>query len=254
MIHGSCLCGAVTFDVTPSQRAITCHCTQCRKQSGHVYSAAETALSAFQLTNDAGLTTYRASTFAERGFCRFCGSFLYWKHDAEDRLFLSCGSLNGPTGLALGEALCPEDAGDYYAISGPPPAAASAPETLHATCLCGANHFSLPGPMGDVTACHCSQCRKTSGYFSASFDAPESALHWHSRRVTEYATQGGSQRGFCTTCASSLYFRAADGSFSVEAGCIDAPTGGRLSAHIFTADMGDYYTLTDGLPTHPGAE
>ena len=72
--------------------------------------------------------------------------------------------------------------------------------------------------------------------------------------LAEYVTPGGGQRGFCSGCGSSLYFRAADGAFSVEAGVVDAPTGGWLARHIFVADKGDYYTLADGLPQHAGRE
>jgi hypothetical protein len=80
----------------------------------------------------------------------------------------------------------------------------------------------------------------------------ELALHWQSRSVAEYTTPGGGQRGFCPTCGSSLYFRI-DGDFSVEAGSVNTPSGGHMSRHIFTADKGDYYTLTDGLPQSAGA-
>ena len=59
---------------------------------------------------------------------------------------------------------------------------------------------------------------------------------------------GGGVRGFCTDCGSGLYFRAADGAFSLEAGAIESPSGGQLARHIFVADKGDYYALTDGLP------
>ena len=151
-----------------------------------------------------------------------------------------------------------EDAGDYYTREGAPAAAqitsapTQAPETLHGSCLCGAATFTLPGPMGAVTACHCTQCRKLSGHFAASFDVPEPSVTLHSRAtITQYTTPGGGQRGFCSTCGSSLWFRAADGAFSIEAGCITAPTGGHLTRHIFTADKGDYYSLTDGLPQFP---
>jgi hypothetical protein len=106
--------------------------------------------------------------------------------------------------------------------------------------------------MGAVGACHCTQCRKLSGHYSASFDAPEAPLIWQARKVAEFVTPGGGQRGFCPDCGSSLYFRAKDGGFSVEAGCIDNPTGGQLASHIFVADKGDYYTLDDGLPQHSG--
>ena len=119
------------------------------------------------------------------------------------------------------------------------------------SCLCGANRFELPQPVGGITACHCHQCRKVSGHFVASFDCDETALRWTRRDgLKEYRTPGGASRGFCGHCGSSLYFRAADGSFSVEAGSIDGPTGLRLTEHIFVASKGDYYTLDDGLPQH----
>ncbi|MEZ5798127.1 MAG: GFA family protein [Paracoccaceae bacterium] len=255
MTHtGSCLCGAVAYEVTGELRpVIDCHCTQCRKQSGHFWAATSAAHADFRLTRDAGLVWFAASETAKRGFCRHCGSFLFWQPGDEARISLAVGSLDGPTGLTTAERWYQEDAGDYYSPQGgPPPHLAAAPATLHGACLCGANRFSLPGPMGAVTACHCRQCRKTSGHYSASFDARESDLTWHSRHLAEFVTPGGGRRGFCPTCATALVFRAADGSFSVECGAIANPTGGRLARHIFTADRGDYYSLTDGLPAWPG--
>ncbi|MGB2893467.1 MAG: GFA family protein, partial [Albidovulum sp.] len=116
-------------------------------------------------------------------------------------------------------------------------------------CLCGACAFDLPGPAGAITACHCTQCRKLSGHYSASFDADESRLVWRRRAaLKEYATPGGGCRGFCSDCGSSLWFRSAAGEFSVEAGSVTGPTGGRLAEHIFVASRGDYYRIDDGLP------
>ena len=34
----------------------------------------------------------------------------------------------------------------------------------------------------------------------------------------------------------------------VAPGCIDGPTGTRVAGHIYVADKGDYYDITDGLP------
>ena len=124
---------------------------------------------------------------------------------------------------------------------------------LHGSCLCGGIRFTLPRPGGPVTACHCRQCRKLSGHYSASFDTDEAALAWVSRDTEgTYRTPGGGLRGFCTGCGASVWFRAADGAFSVEAGAIDGPTGLRLAEHIFVADKGDYYDIAGGLPQHRG--
>ncbi len=241
-MKGSCLCGAVAFEVdAPLRPVIACHCTQCRKTSGHFWAASSVPEAAFRLTRDDGLQWYRSSDIAERGFCGQCGASLFWHPFGQGTMHFAPGALDGPTGLKVAEEWYLEDAGDYY--TNPRPA-----KMLTGSCLCGANLFTLNGDMGEVTACHCTQCRKTSGHFAASFDVEEDELIWAARVVREHETPGGSQRGFCPRCGSSLYFRAANGAFAVEAGVIDNPTGGRLTAHIHVVDKGDYYELTDGLP------
>lgn len=251
MMRGSCLCGAVAFEADPPYReVVACHCTQCRKTSGHYWAAASVTHDRFRLTEKRGLAWFRSSASATRGFCRDCGASLLWQPEGEARISFAAGCIDGPTGLALEAHWYPEDAGDYYRPEGPPPPPARA-ETLHGSCLCGANHFTLPGPMGAVTACHCSQCRKTSGHYAASFDVDEASVVWQARKTASFTTPGGGSRSFCPDCGSSLGFRAADGSFSIEAGVIDNPTGGTLTSHIFTADKADYVVLDDGLPQEP---
>ena len=245
-MRGSCLCGAVVFEVdAPLRPVVVCHCTQCRKSSGHVWAASAVREARFRLIRDEGLRWYRSSDVAERGFCKDCGASLFWHPFGKGTMHFAPGALDGPTGLHVAEEWYLEDAGDYYTAPGPA-------QALTGSCLCGANRFSVDGPMGEATACHCSQCRKLSGHYSASFDVEEDALIWSRKVVSEYVTPGGGARGYCPCCGSSLYFRAADGEFSVEAGSIDNPTGGRLADHIFTENKGDYYELTDGLPQAKG--
>ena len=254
MMRGACLCGAVAFEVDPPLRPVVdCHCSQCRKQSGHFWAASSVPHSAFRLIRDQGLRWFRASPEAARGFCGGCGSFLFWQPEGAARISFAAGALEGPTGLATAESWHHADAGDYYDPAGGPPPAPGAAAVLQGGCLCGANRFALPGPMGEVWSCHCTQCRKTSGHYSASFEAEEAALDWQARDTAEFAGPAGSVRGFCPGCGTSIYFRAADGAFSIEAGSIDTPTGGWLVRHIFVADKGDYYALTDGLPQEPQA-
>jgi len=116
-------------------------------------------------------------------------------------------------------------------------------------CLCGANAFELDAEAGPVTACHCGQCRKYSGFYAASIDVDEARLRWLRRgEVTTYTHAGGGERGFCATCGTKLWFRYASGGLSIEAGLLDAPTGAKMVAHIFVADKGDYYKIADDLP------
>ncbi len=253
-MRGSCACGAVVFEAEPPLRPVTvCHCTQCRKVSGHIWAASSVPHDRFRLIEDEGLSWYRSSPAAQRGFCRHCGASLFWQPEGEARISFTPAALEGATGLAIEAHIFTEDAGDYYSPEGPPPPPGESPTELHGSCLCGAARFSLPGPAGDITACHCHTCRKTSGHAAASFDAEEASLTWQGREtVAGHRTAGGGTRGFCATCGASLWFRAADGAFSIEAGVIDGPTGGRLARHIFVAEKGDYDLLDDGLPQSPG--
>ena len=253
--HGSCLCGGVAFEAEPPLRAvIACHCMQCRKTSGHYWAATSVPLDRFRLLKAGTLAWYRSSPQATRGFCGGCGASLFWKPEDEPRISFAPGALEGPTGLAIAEHIHRAAAGDYYSPEGaPPPPAAVVPAHLSCSCLCGEVAFDLPGPAGPVTACHCLQCRKLSGHYSTSFDAEETALVWRRRDgLREYQTPGKGRRGFCGTCGSSLWFRSAAGEFSVEAGCVTGPTGGRLAGHIFVASKGDYYAIDDGLPQSGG--
>lgn len=268
VLHGACHCGAVQFEVdAPIRDAVACHCTQCRKVSGHYWAASSVPVARWRVTVSRGLRWYRSSPVAQRGFCGECGATLFWLPEAdatfdwgtpaEHAISFSPGALAGPLSIRVAQHIYTEDAGDYYAPEGPPPAPGAAQDQaqdrLAASCLCGACRFTLPGPAGAVLACHCHQCRRLSGHYTASFDADASLVVWQARDgLAEYRTAGGAVRGFCNRCGSSLWFRDAEGAFSVEAGAVYGPTGGRLAGHVFVAEKGDHYTIDDGLPQFPG--
>ncbi|MDW4550142.1 GFA family protein [Defluviimonas sp. D31] len=249
--HGSCLCGGVTFETDGPMRDVwACHCGKCRRTSGHFWAATSVPLDRLRITSDETLSWYDSSADARRGFCRRCGASLFWKPAGQDRMAIAPGALDGPTGLRLTRNIYTEDAGDYYSCEGPQPdAPAERPGHLDCACLCGGVAFTVPGAAGPITACHCTQCRKLSGHYAASFDADENAVTWRNREtLDEYRTPGDGRRGFCTRCGASLWFRSARGEFSVEAGSVVGPTGGWLAEHIFVADKGDYYEIDDPAP------
>ncbi|WP_375688701.1 GFA family protein [Pseudooceanicola sp. LIPI14-2-Ac024] len=119
---------------------------------------------------------------------------------------------------------------------------------LDGTCLCGACRFTVDGPVTAASACHCSQCRKTSGHVWASARAPQDAVRIEGP-VSWYASSAAAERGFCPRCGASMFWRAhGEDHVSFALGCIDGPTGLRLEKHIFCADKGDYYDIADGVP------
>ncbi|MHC0052319.1 GFA family protein [Actibacterium sp. D379-3] len=116
MLNGSCLCGAVSFTVRGAVPGPSiCHCSQCRKQSGHVWASTYAPRDDVEIRGD--VTWFRASELAERGFCGTCGSFLFWRRDDEDTISFAMGSLQAPTGLTLAKHIFTADKGDYYQIA-----------------------------------------------------------------------------------------------------------------------------------------
>ena len=82
-ITGRCLCGAVTITVAGEHEARVgaCHCRMCQRWSGGLFLCFSADASAVAVTGE--VTRYRSSPFAERAFCRRCGSHL-WFSDVGD--------------------------------------------------------------------------------------------------------------------------------------------------------------------------
>ena len=116
MHQGSCLCGAITFTASAQAKdPAACHCTQCRKQSGHHWAAMLVPDEALRISGD--VRWYVASPIAKRGFCPTCGSFLFWKGHVDTDTSIPLGSLDGPTELRLQRHIFTADKGDYYDIT-----------------------------------------------------------------------------------------------------------------------------------------
>jgi hypothetical protein len=116
-MKGSCLCGGIAFEITgPMRPVVACHCTQCRKQSGHYAAFTACKDRDLQFSAKETLIWYRASESAQRGFCEACGSWLFWKGDGRDYTSIAGGALDGVSGLKIeGHIFC-ADKGDYYDI------------------------------------------------------------------------------------------------------------------------------------------
>lgn len=114
---GGCECGAVRYEMKGSVRKVVyCHCSQCRRTSGHFVAATACAREDLSLSEDSGLNWYRSSSFAERGFCRHCGSSLFYRTDDGNCISVMAGTVDTPTGLVCREHIHLDDASDYYAI------------------------------------------------------------------------------------------------------------------------------------------
>lgn len=97
LLHGSCLCGGVAFHAAlPALDASHCYCTMCQKFHGAAAgSYLDVAASGYVVERGAELIVdYASSSEGRRGFCKTCGSSLYWRSSARpDVIALSLGTL-----------------------------------------------------------------------------------------------------------------------------------------------------------------
>ncbi len=117
MHQGSCLCKAVTFEVSGDLPAPTaCHCTQCRKHSGHYEASTDVPRKNVTIEGTENITWYYTEN-VRRGFCSTCGSSLFWDPVEKDWIALAMGAFDGPTNTKLVKHIFVTDKGDYYDIA-----------------------------------------------------------------------------------------------------------------------------------------
>ncbi len=126
-------------------------------------------------------------------------------------------------------------------------------EILTGRCNCSAVRFSATGQVRPAIACHCKSCRRQSGHYMVATEVRQADLEVSGETaMTWYAATPKARRGFCATCGAHLFWseNGAD-TVAINTGCLDEPTGLALAGHIFVAEKGDYYDITDGLPQKP---
>jgi hypothetical protein len=121
-VSGGCLCGATRFTVVPLKREMgVCHCGMCRRWSGGVFMAVECR--DLVVDREAPLGLYASSEWAERGFCRTCGTSLFWRSREEqgDHLAVSFQSLDDVADFAFGEEIFIDEKPVQYEFAGQRP-------------------------------------------------------------------------------------------------------------------------------------
>jgi len=118
-LTGSCLCGSVSYKIDGAVRdVVNCFCGQCRKSSGHHVAATKVNKDHLSFISDETLDWYECLPDVFRGFCKTCGSSLFWenKNVKQNEIAVMAGALDEPTGLKTIGNIFIEDASDYCNI------------------------------------------------------------------------------------------------------------------------------------------
>lgn len=113
-VTGRCLCGAVTFSARLENAEVgVCHCGMCRRWSAGPFFFLGHG-GAVRFTGEDNIQLYRSSKWGERGFCKRCGSALFWKQHGKDHYDLSAGALDTSDGLMFTKQIFMDDKPAYY--------------------------------------------------------------------------------------------------------------------------------------------
>jgi hypothetical protein len=116
-VSGHCLCGAVTFTAAARSPNVTaCHCSMCSRWGGGVALSIDIETAPL-FTGEDNIAIYKSSDWGERGFCKVCGSSLYWRLSGTDRYTFSAGALDDMSGFRLAKEIYIDDKPEYYTFA-----------------------------------------------------------------------------------------------------------------------------------------
>jgi hypothetical protein len=120
MATGSCLCGAVRYEVQgPLRDVLVCHCVECRRWHGHASASSAAKKGDLVILEDRGLRwidSPESDANARRGFCGECGSSLFWDPPRRETISIAAGTLDDARGLRIAGHWFISQVGDYYEL------------------------------------------------------------------------------------------------------------------------------------------
>ncbi len=120
---GGCLCGAVRFSAplkVGSDGVVkvgACHCGMCQRWGGAPYLAVA-GKGPVEFEGEDSITRYHASDWGERGFCKACGTHLFWRMRSNSLIAVSAGTFDDQTGFTLDNEIFVDCAAGFYAFAG----------------------------------------------------------------------------------------------------------------------------------------
>jgi len=118
-LSGRCLCGAVTFTAIPKPDMHACHCEYCRRWSGGVFLSIE--CSDIEVASPEAVGVFDSSEWAERRFCKTCGSSLFWALKDGSGTAVSVQAFDDPSTFVFADEIFIESKPSNYAFAGDRP-------------------------------------------------------------------------------------------------------------------------------------
>jgi hypothetical protein len=116
-IRGSCLCGSVRVVAKlKSNHVGVCHCSTCRKWGGGPLFAVELG-SDVEFDGTEHIAAFSSSDWAERGFCKRCGTHLFYRLKVDAFHAIPVGLFDNTDGWALTEQVFIDQKPAFYSFA-----------------------------------------------------------------------------------------------------------------------------------------
>lgn len=116
-LHGQCLCGSVRINAQVSDASVgACHCSMCRRWGGGPFMEVNCG-QAVTFDGEEDIATFSSSDWAERGFCRKCGTHLFYKIRETGQHMVPVGLFDEGPDLAFETQVFIDEKPAYYAFS-----------------------------------------------------------------------------------------------------------------------------------------
>ncbi len=114
---GHCLCGKVTFVANSAGKRVgACHCKMCRRWGGGPFMEIDCG-TAIDFDGEDNISVFDSSRWAERGFCRNCGTHLFYRLKESGAHMVPVGLFEDSTGLVFETQVFIDEKPDYYAFA-----------------------------------------------------------------------------------------------------------------------------------------
>ena len=115
--RGSCLCGAVLISLkTTNSHVGACHCSMCRKWGGGPALSLE-EVGEVQIEGPENISVFSSSEWAERGFCKTCGTHIFYRLKEGGHYSIPTGLLDNDDDLVLDQQIFIDEKPSFYAFA-----------------------------------------------------------------------------------------------------------------------------------------
>jgi len=111
---GKCLCGAVQVEAKTLDTSVgACHCSSCRRWGGGPLMTAS-AGTEVTFKGEENVETFSSSDWAERGFCRKCGTHLFYHLKNGGEYIMAAGLFGDVEGYVFDHQVFIDERPPYY--------------------------------------------------------------------------------------------------------------------------------------------